>query len=193
MTIVFTPGNETDADIFQMLCVEAAGFSKPTYIGDIVYDSSIHLERWIDEGNQRTAVNSKTGRAVKNQSEVQQIPNIGFTVDQLGRICEGPIELLLGLDVAAVVTDGTDDRPDKIIDGIRFDVKGATVRHENSFSIPLWQAHSGKYDALLLVQHLEAGRVRVWACRCEADNSWQRRPPSKVGKKPFYRIPCVAP
>jgi hypothetical protein len=190
MTIEFRPGHAADADIFQLLCVEAASSSKPTYIGDIVYDPSTHFEQWIAEGDARMNVNTKTGKAHSNQKNIQKIPGVTFTVDQLGRICEGPVELLLGLDVAAVVENGTDDRPDKTFEGIRFDVKGATKREENSFAIPCWQALSGKYDALMLVQHLEVGRVRVWVCKCKPAEGWMKLAGSKVGKKPFYRIAC---
>jgi hypothetical protein len=127
-TIDFMVGSELDADLFEAALIDAANATRPAYIGDIVYDSSSKLEQWIAEGNMRSTVNVKTGRAVKNQDDIQAIPDIAFTVDQIGRLCEGPVELMLGLDVQAVVLDGTDKRPDKTIAGIKFDIKGATVR-----------------------------------------------------------------
>jgi hypothetical protein len=190
----FSPESELDRDLFAVACLEAASSSTPTYIGDIAYDAGLHYERWIAEGSMRTAVNARIGTAHARQAAMQRIPGQDLTVDQIGRICEGPIELLLGLDVAAVLTDSTDARPDLTVDGVRFDVKGSRARAENSFAVPCWQACSGRYDALLLVQHVAPGLARVWCCKCTpGGSSWQQRPPSQPGKKPFFRIACPAP
>lgn len=189
----FSHDSALDRDLFQDACLEAANSPEPTYVGDIAYDAALYFERWLDEGTMRTAVNKRIGTAHAKQTAHQRIPGQALTVDQLGRICEGPIELLLGLDVAAVLLDSTDARPDLTVDGVRFDVKGSSVRPENSFAIPCWQALTDKYDALLLVQHVSPGLARVWCCKCTPGRGWQQRPPSQPGKKPFFRIACPTP
>lgn len=94
----------------------------------------------------RTAANNRFQKA--HQAQHKFIPRQVLTVDQLGRFCVGPIELMPDLDVAAVLDDKTDTRPELTVSGVRFDVKGSAARPENSFAIPCWQANSGRYDAL---------------------------------------------
>lgn len=186
--LTFSPDSYFDKDIFSISCLQAADDSAPSYIGDIEYEPENNFELWLGEGSMRTAANSRFQTSHKPQH--QYIPGQQLTVDQLGRICEGPIELMLGLDVAAVLDDRTDARPDLTVSGVRFDVKGSAVRPENSFAIPCWQANSGRYDALLLVQHVRPGLARVWGCKCSPGQGWQERPAAMAGKKPFYRIAC---
>lgn len=107
----------------------------------VVNHASEHYQKWYQEGCQRTAANSRFQR--KHSPEHQHVPGQALTVDQMGRICEGPIELLLGLDVAAVLQDRTDKRPDVVVDGIRFDVKGSVPRYENSFAVECEKVRSG--------------------------------------------------
>ncbi len=191
MTIAYSPLSDLDRDLFAIACREAADSFTPTYIGDIHYDAAQHFETWLAEGRMRSAVNRKTGKADERQDERQAIKKCSFTCDELGRITEGPIELMCGLTVAAVVEDGTDDRPDLCIDGVQFDVKGSYKRDTDTFSLPLWTV--SKYEALLLVQHVEPGLARVWACKCGAQVPWERRPPAKGKKHGFYLITCPAP
>lgn len=191
MTVTFRPESDVDRDIFGLICREAADSFNPTYIGDIKYDAAKHFERWLEEGRMRSAVNKKTGKADDKQAERQRIENCKFTCDELGRITEGPIELMWGLTVAAVVEDGTDDRPDLCIDGVQFDVKGSYQRQTPSFSLPVWTVK--KYEALLLVQHVEPGLARVWACKCGAKVPWKEMPPAPGKKHPFFLIRCPAP
>lgn len=189
--LCYTPDSELDRDLFQAACLAAAESSTPSYIGEIAYDPTNHYEQWLAEGSMRTAVNKKIGTAHELQAKHQRIPGQALTVDELGRVCEGPVELLLGLDVAGVLMDSTDARPDKTVDGVRFDVKGSMVRPGNTFSLPCHKALKGDYDALILVQHVEPGRVRVWCCKCEVGGpSWTKFNPSQKGKTPFYRISC---
>lgn len=191
MSITFFPESETDRDFFAMACREAADSFTPSYVGDIKYDAAKYFESWLAEGRMRSAVNLKTGKADEKQSERQAIKKCSFTCDELGRITEGPIELMCGLTVAAVVEDGTDDRPDLCLDGVQFDVKGSYKRSADTFSLPVWTVK--KYEALLLVQHVEPGLARVWACKCGADVPWQPMPPAKGKKHWFYLITCPTP
>ena len=186
--LTFNTDSCFDKDIFKDSCLQAAGSSAPSLIGDIEYDPAINFELWLAEGDMRTAANSRFQKA--HQAQHQFIPGQALTVDQLGRICEGPIELMLGLDVAAVLDDRTDARPHLTVSGVLFDVKGSAVRPENSFAIPCWKANSGRYDALLLVQHVRPGLARIWGCKCSPGAGWQERPAAMAGKKPFYRIAC---
>lgn len=191
-TSTFSPASALDKDIFAGNCLAAAESSFPTYVGDIEYDATQYYQKWYQEGTARTVANS--GFQPNHKPQHQHIPGQFLTVDQLGRICEGPIELLLGLDVAAVLQDRTDKRPDVAVDGVRFDVKGATPRYGNSFAVECEKARGGGYDALLLVQLVQPGLARVWACKCDAvAGGWEEKPGSMAGKKPFFRIPCPAP
>lgn len=190
-TSTFSPASSLDKDIFALNCLAAAESSSPAYVGDIEYDAGEHYQKWYQEGCDRTAANAGFQR--KHSPEHQHIPGQALTVDQLGRICEGPVSLLLGLDVAAVLQDRTDKRPDVVVDGIRFDVKGSMPRYENSFSIECYKARDGRYDALLLVQLVRPGLARVWACRCEPGAGWQEKAGCPASKPNFYRIPCPAP
>jgi hypothetical protein len=190
-TSTFSPASSLDKDIFAGNCLAAAAFSSPTYVDDIEYDATEHYQRWYQEGCDRTVANSRYQR--KHFPKHQHIPGQTLTVDQLGRICEGPIELLLGLDVAAVLWDRTDNKADVALEGIKFDVKGATPKCGNSFAVECEKARGGVYDALLLVQLVQPGLARVWACKCApVEGKWQEKPGSMAGKKPFYRIPCPA-
>lgn len=193
--MIFKTDSAVDADLFAISCSAAAEHSQPAFVGCIEYNPEGVFDKWLAEGEARASINKAMRTAAgKKPASPQRVPGNEYTVDQLGRICEGPIELLLGLDVAAVVQDGTDARPDKTLDsGLRFDVKGSRVRPENSFAIPCWQAMTGKYDALLLVQHVRPGLVRVWACKCKPGDGWQQRPPARAGNKPFFRIACPEP
>lgn len=191
--LVFTPESTLDRDLFEIGCLYAAECPAPSYIGDIAYDPGNCYERWLLEGDMRTAANRRIGTAHARSEAHQRIPNTALTVDQIGRLAEGPIELMLGLDVAAVLPDSTDARPDKTLGGVRLDVKGAAPRPGNSFAVPCWRVARGEYDALLLVQCVEPGLVRVWGCACRPGDGWQEYPASQVGKRPFYRIACPEP
>jgi hypothetical protein len=124
------------------------------------------------------------------RAQDQRTPGQALTVDELGRVAEGSIEAMLGLDVAPVLADSTDDRPDKTVQGVAFDVKGANVRPGNTFSVPCWQVASKGYDALLLVQHIEPGLARVWCCKCLPGGEGWRHYPGVRGKKDFWQLTC---
>lgn len=190
-TPVFRPESETDRDIFELLVLSAACSQTPLFIGEIHTDPVLH-DVWCGEGRMRAEMNARR-KGADWKGFVQKIPGTKLTVDEIGRLGEGPVELMLGLDVAAVV-EGTDDRPDKVIDGVKFDVKASLERPENTFSLPVWQVESKDYDALLLVQHVEPGRVRVWCGACDKKSpAWQMRPGAMSrGKRkgPFYLITC---
>lgn len=191
--LTFSPNSALDRDLFEIGCLYAAESPLPTYLGDITYAAAEHYERWLAEGDMRTAANRRMGTAHARSEAHQRIPTTTLTVDQIGRLAEGPIELMLGLDVAAVLSDSTDARPDRTLSGVRFDVKGAAVRPGNSFAVPCWRVARGEYDALLLVQCIEPGRARVWGCACRPGPGWQEYPASQAGKRPFYRIACPEP
>lgn len=190
--VTFESTSEVDRDIFELLLLDAADDSSPAYIGDIRYPATM-FETWCAEGRMRAAVNAKL-RGSSWSAKDQRTPGSTLTVDELGRTCEGAIETMLGLDVAAVLHDGTDDRPDKTLNGVKFDVKGSLVRPGNTFAIPCWQALSKGYDALILSQHVEPGLARVWCCACKpvGASAWQYMQGVR-GKKPFYRIACPQP
>jgi len=57
------------------------------------------------------------------------------------------------------------------LDGIRFDVKGAENRPDNTFSLPFWKVKQNKYDALTLVRYIKSGHIRVWACKCKPEGA----------------------
>lgn len=185
--LTFSPANDFDRFAFEQLLLEAAQSARPTEIGHIEFDPEL-IPLWLEEGRMRTAVNRSIGTAHPDQAKQQRIEGQAWTCDELGRVCEGPVELMLGLDVAAVNTCGTEPSADKSIQGVRFDVKGAGPERNGTFSLPVWTTRCGRYDALVLVHYLRPGLCRVFACKCAPDEGcWQLRP-GTAGRKPFYLI-----
>lgn len=189
MLTVLNQNDDLEKTIFQSLIIEASKSSKPTYICDIRTDPS-KFEQLCEEGRQRTAVNKKIQANFKPGNQITKGQKL--TADEVGRLTEHPIEEMLGLDVAAVLEDSTDDRPDKVVDGVKFDVKGSVYRKTNSFSLPVWQVKTKGYDALLLVQHIEPGHSRVWCCKCEPGEAWKCHA-GVGGKSAFFCITCELP
>lgn len=187
--VVYSPESEVDRGIFEMMLLEAATDSTPTQIGDVTYNPEA-FERYCAEGRMRAEANARM-RGGRWRPQDQATPGCELTVDELGRVAEGAVEAMLGLDVAAVLADGVDARPDKTIAGVRFDVKGAHPRPGDSFAVPTRKVH--EYDALVLVQHIEPGRARVWCCKSAPGDSrrWGFRRGVR-GKSDFYRIQCSA-
>ncbi|WP_444846589.1 hypothetical protein [Duganella caerulea] len=180
-----------DRDLFELMVLDASKSSTPRYICDVSTSAS-NFDRYCDEGRARAAANAAM-RGARWHAGDQNTPGHALTVDELGRVGEGAIEELLGIDVAAVLTDATDARPDRTVAGVRFDVKTADVRPGNSFAVPVWRVDGRDYDALLLVQHVEPGLARVWCCKSEAAGAaWTKRPGVR-GKGDFYRIECPTP
>lgn len=188
--ITLNQSDSLDRELFEAAILAAAQSSSPSYICDIHHDPAL-VPLWADEGRQRTQDNAqRQGKEWRPQK--QHIPGQTFTADEIGRVAEGPVELMLGLDVAAVLQGQVDARPDKTIDGIRFDVKGTENRPDNTFSLPIYKVVQDNYDALILVRYLEPGHVRVWCCKCQAAGpAWSARP-GMPGKTPFYVISCPA-
>lgn len=184
----YSTQSELDRDLFEMALVEAATSKTPVEIGLLSYPAEL-IEVWLEEGRMRTAVNAKIGTAHKDQKKQQKITGQTWTCDELGRVCEGPVELMLGLDVAAVNHDGTEPTADKVIDGIRFDVKGAGAERDCTFSLPVWTVKKDRYDALVLVQYLEPGQCRVWACAV-ADEALGFPRPGTRGRPAYFLIDC---
>lgn len=180
-----------DKEIFQSLILDAAESQTPVYICDIESDPD-KFEQYCAEGRMRAEANARM-RGKDWKASVQKIPGIKLTADEIGRAAEGPIEEMVGLDVAAVLADSTDDRPDVVVEGVRFDVKGATVRANNTFAVPHYQVLTKGYNALLLVQHIEPGKARVWCVKCSpGGESWTYMQGVR-GNKPFWRIACPMP
>lgn len=185
--LLFSPESDFDRYAFEELLVEAAESGAPREIGHVQYDASL-IEVWLEEGRMRTAVNARIGTAHKDQKAQQRIVGQAWTCDELGRVCEGPVELMLGLDVAAVNECGTEPKADREVQGIRFDVKGAGKERDATFSLPVWTTKKDRYDALILVQYLEPGLCRVWACKLDPPSGhWEYRPGTK-GRPNFYLI-----
>ena len=192
----FSPENPLDRDMFASFITQAAASSTPTYICDIRTPPG-RFEQYCFEGRARAEANARMrGKAWRPTDQVT--PGQALTVDELGRVGEGYIEEMLagpdgerGLDVAPVLADSTDDRPDKTLNGLKFDVKAANPRPGDSFAVPIWQVASKGFDALLLVQHIEPGLARVWCCRCKPEGGAWRSQAGVRGKKPFWRIECT--
>lgn len=188
-THVFSPASSVDKDLFELMLLDAANSSTPTYICDVETNPA-NFERYCAEGRLRAEANARM-RGKEWRREDQLTPGQALTVDELGRVGEGAVEEMLGLDVAPVLADSTDKRPDKTLAGIKFDVKSATPRPGDSFAVPVWQVASAGYDALLLVQHIEPGLARVWCCKCKAEGAAWTQLAGARGKKPFWRICCT--
>lgn len=185
----FSTENELDRDLFAHFITAAAANSTPTYICDIRTPPG-KFEQYCLEGRMRAEANARMKGTAWRQSD-QLTPGQALTVDELGRVGEGYIEEMLGLDVAPVLADRTDDRPDKTLNGLKFDVKAANPRPGDSFAVPCWQVANKGFDALLLVQHIEPGLARVWCCRCKPEGGAWRSQAGVRGKKPFWRIECT--
>jgi len=189
---VFRPENGADREVFELYVIDAADSLIPVFLGEIHTDPALH-DVWCAEGRMRAEMNARR-KGADWKAYVQKIPGTALTVDEIGRLGEGPIERMLGLDVAAVV-ESTDDRPDKVIAGIKFDVKASLARAGDTFSLPVWQVKSKNYDALILVQHIEPGRCKAWCGRCAPESAaWEMRPGAiSKGKRksPFYLIRCT--
>lgn len=188
MFSTFNPADELDRDIFEAHILECAASPTPVLVGDIKTDPS-DFERLCAEGRMRAEANARM-RGREWKAADQLTPGQTMTVDELGRVAEGAIDAMLGLDVAPVLADSTDDRPDKTVAGVKFDVKGSFVRPGNTFSIPCWQVATKGYDALLLVQHIEPGLARVWCCSCAPGGEAWTKMAGVRGKKPFWRVAC---
>lgn len=183
-----SPSDALDREIFESLILEAAQSPTPTYIADIKTDPEL-FEQLCAEGRMRAEVNARL-RGQEWKAGDQRTPGQKLTVDELGRVTEGAIEAMLGLDVAPVLQDSTDNRPDKTLAGVKFDVKGAEKRPGDTFSVPCWHIATKGYDALLLVQHVEPGLARVWCCSAHpAGPAWVKMAGVR-GKKPFWRLTC---
>lgn len=187
--ITLSPVDSIDRDIFESLILEAAQSHTPAYIADIKTDPEL-FEQLCAEGRMRAEVNARL-RGKEWKAADQRTPGQQLTVDELGRVTEGSIEAMLGLDVAPVLQDSTDDRPDKTVAGVKFDVKGAEKRPGDTFSVPCWQIATKGYDALLLVQHLEPGLARVWCCSAQPGGPAWTKLNGVRGKKPFWRLTCT--
>lgn len=189
-TPVFRPESETDRDLFELALLEACTCGQPQFIGEVHTDPAL-FEQWCVEGRMRSEMNAKRLGDSWN-AEKQRIKKQDLTADEIGRLGEGPIEQMLGLDVAAVV-EGTDDRPDRVVSGVRFDVKASRERPGNTFSVPVWVMKQKEYDALVLVQHVQPGVARVWCGRSKKDGerleAWEYR----RGKPDFWLIHTEAP
>lgn len=187
-THVFSPSSQLDKDLFELMLLDAATNSTPTYIADVETDPA-NFERYCAEGRMRAEANARMkGNAWRREDQLT--PGQDLTVDELGRVGEGAIEEMLGLDVAPVLADSTDRRPDKTLAGVKFDVKTATPRPGDSFAVPCYKVKNGGYDALLLVQHLEPGLARVWCCKCKPEGlAWMKLGGAR-GKTAFWRIAC---
>lgn len=187
-THVFSPSSALDKDLFELMLLNAAVSSTPSYIADVTTDPA-NFERYCAEGRMRAEANARM-RGKEWRREDQLTPGQTLTIDELGRVGEGSIEEMLGLDVAAVLADSTDKRPDKTLASIKFDVKAATPRPGDSFAVPVWQVASAGYDALLLVQHIEPGLARVWCCKCKPEGAAWMKLGGVRGKRAFWRISC---
>jgi len=188
---VFSPASAVDRDLFELMILDASKSSQPRYICDVSTSAS-NFDRYCAEGRARAAANAAM-RGARWHAGDQLTPGHSLTVDELGRVGEGAVEELIGIDVAAVLLDATDARPDRTVAGVRFDVKSADVRPGNSFAVPVWRVDGGDYDALLLVQHIQPGLSRVWCCKSAAAGAaWSRRAGVR-GKSDFYRIECALP
>lgn len=186
----FSTQSDLDRDMFASFITLAAANSTPTYICDIRTPPG-RFEQYCAEGRARAEANARM-RGKDWRPSDQNTPGQTLTVDELGRVGEGYIEEMLGgLDVAPVLVDSTDDRPDKTLNGLKFDVKASNPRPGDSFAVPIWQVAAKGYDALLLVQHLEPGLARVWCCRCKPEGGAWRSQHGVRGKKPFWRIECT--
>lgn len=191
MSVSLSPSEALDREIFESLILEAAASAAPTYICDVSIDPEL-FEQHCTEGRMRAEANAKM-RGGDWKPQDQRTPGQELTVDELGRVAEGAIEAMLGLDVAAVLDDSVDARPDKTVAGVRFDVKGSAVRAGNTFAVPCWKVAKGDWDALLLVQHIEPGRARVWCAKCSPGGEHWTKLNGVRGKRPFWRLSCPDP
>lgn len=186
--ITLDQSDALERELFEAALLAAATSPTPSYICDIHHDVAL-LPKWCEEGRQRAKENAEMrGKAWKPQD--QHTPGQSFTADEIGRVAEGPVELMLGLDVAAVLKGRVDARPDKTLDGIRFDVKGAENRPDNTFSLPVYKVKQNKYDALILVRYIKPGHVRVWACKCAPVKPAWCEMDGVRDKGPFYKVSC---
>lgn len=186
--VTLNAADQLERGIFEALILQAAESPDPAYICDLETDPTLH-EVLKAEGRARAADNSKRLGARWN-GKSQNIPRQSLTKDEIGRVCEYPIETMLGLDVAAVLEGATDNRPDKTVDGVRFDVKGAENRPFNTFSLPQYKVDGDAYDALLLVRLLAPGQYRIWCCRCAPQGGCWKACEGKAGNHDFYLIRC---
>lgn len=188
MLHVFDHRDEMDRDLLELYINEHATSPVPRCAGYLKTDAS-RFEQLCAEGRGRSSANASMRGDAWNAGH-QHTPGHTLTVDEVGRVAEGGVEDFLGIDVAAVLPDATDARPDIVRGGVRFDIKAACVRPGDTFSVPCWQVDGGRYDALLLVQHIEPGRARLWVCKCDPSSpAWERRPGVR-GKADFYLIHC---
>ncbi len=191
MFVSLSPNDSLDRELFETMILEAAASPTPVYVCDIETDPAL-FEQHCAEGRMRAEANARM-RGGDWKGQHQHTPGSALTIDELGRVAEGAIEAMLGLDVAAVLEDSTDDRPDKTLAGVKFDVKGSFVRPGNTFALPCWQVATKGYDSLLLVQHLEPGKARVWCCKCQPGGEAWTKLNGVRGKGAFWRISCPNP
>lgn len=182
----FRPGY-VDSGLFEIVLSDAAQSDVPVYLGTIELPRA-RLEQLCEEGRQRAEENRKRlGNRWKGHR--QALPGCPYTVDELGRICEGAVEDLIPLQSAAVVRGAVDERPDVDLEGISFDIKGAYARPGYTFSVAHYLAT--KYEALVLVMMQPDGTLHVWAVRCRPENFELRR--GVNGGADFYLVRCPAP
>lgn len=186
--ITLDQSDSLDRDLFEAALLAAAESSTPSYICDIKHAPEL-VPLWQAEGRQRAKENAlRLGKRWRPQD--QWSPGQAFSADEIGRVAEGPVEQMLGLDVAAVLKGRVDARPDKTLDGVRFDVKGSENRPRNTFSLPVDKVNVSAYDALILVRYLAPGHVRVWCCKClPKGRAWERRDGVR-DKGPYYLVTC---
>lgn len=186
--ITLDQSDALDRELFEAALLAAAESPTPSYICDIRHAPEL-VPFWAEEGRQRARENAlRLGKRWRPQD--QHSPGQNFTADEIGRVAEGPVELMLGLDVAAVLKGQVDARPDKTLDGVRFDVKGSENRPRNTFSLPVDKVDVNGYDALILVRYLMPGHVRVWCCKCKPEGgAWEQRDGVR-DKNDYYLITC---
>ncbi len=176
-----------DAGLFEIVLTDAAQSDEPVYLGTIELPAG-RLQQLIAEGRQRAEENRQRLGA-RWKGDRQQLAGCPYSVDELGRICEGAVEDLIPLQSAAVVEGGVDERPDLALAGISFDIKGSYARPGYTFSVAHYLAI--KYEALVLVMMNPDGQLHVWAVRCRPENFELRR--GVGGGADFYLVRCPAP
>lgn len=186
--ITLSPSSDVDKFCFRQMLAEALNSDTPKAICAIEYPADM-FETWLVEGRLRTAVNKKLGNGGPTPSEIRQyIRGSDFTSDEIGRACEGPVELMLdGLSVKAVNLEGTEPDPDVALAGRRVDVKGTDWNRKNTFSVKCSDVK--KYDSLLLIRTERPGLVQVWACRCNPA-AWGDVRKGTQGRPNYYLIDC---
>lgn len=186
--LTLSPESDFDKYCFREMLADALDSDTPKPICSIAYPEAL-FDTWLEEGRMRTAVNKKLGNGGRTPSEIRQyIRGSEFTSDEIGRACEGPVELMLdGLSVKAVNLEGTEPDPDVALAGKRVDVKGTDWNRKSTFSVTCGDVK--KYDSLILVRTERPGLVQVWACRCNPA-AWGDARSGTQGRQDYYLIDC---